>query len=80
MLETHKTDLIKKLFPGGVWLDGKLQLCIHGGHPDVDLEKRKRNLNFPVPSSPVAPWTTKTKKGEEEGKKNKRFAIKCNNV
>lgn len=28
--------LIKELLPGGVWLDGKLQLGIHGGHPDVD--------------------------------------------
>lgn len=47
-----ETDLIKKLFPGGVWLDGKLQLGIHGGHPNVDLENRRRNLNLPVRSFP----------------------------
>lgn len=47
-----ETDLIKKLFPGGVWLDGKLQLGIHGGHPNVDLENRTRNLNLPVRSFP----------------------------
>lgn len=41
-----ETNLVEELLPGGVWLDGKLQLRIHGGHPDVDLEKRKRNLDF----------------------------------
>lgn len=30
--------LVKELFSCRIRLDGKLQLCIHGGHTDVDLE------------------------------------------
>lgn len=30
--------LIKQLFSCGVWLNGKLQLGIHGGHTDIDLK------------------------------------------
>lgn len=33
--------LVKELLSRCVGLDGKLQLCIHGGHTDVDLEKQK---------------------------------------
>lgn len=38
--------LIKKLFSCGVRLDGKLQLCIHGGHTDVDLEYKQNKLTL----------------------------------
>ena len=31
------SDLIKKLFPGRVRLDGELQLGVDGRHADVDL-------------------------------------------
>ena len=30
--------LIKELFPSGARLDGELQLCIHGGDTDIDLQ------------------------------------------
>lgn len=36
-----ETHLVKKLFSCGVRLDGKLQLCIHGGHTDIDLWKKQ---------------------------------------
>ena len=32
------TDLIKELLPSGVWLDGKLQLRLHGGHLHSHLQ------------------------------------------
>lgn len=39
-----ETDLIKELFSCCVWLDGKLQLRIHGGNSDVDLENRTKHM------------------------------------
>lgn len=33
------THLVKELLSYGVRLDGKLQLCIHGGHTNIDLQK-----------------------------------------
>lgn len=36
---TYYAYLVKELFPCGAGLDGKLQLCIHGGHTDIDLRK-----------------------------------------
>lgn len=39
-----ETHLVKKLFSCGVRLDGKLQLCIHGGHTDIDLHTKKQNI------------------------------------
>ena len=42
-----RAHLVEELFPCGVGLDGKLQLCIHGGDPDVDLEnKHSKKLNL----------------------------------
>lgn len=35
---TAATHLIEKLFSRRVRLDGELQLCVHGGDADVDLE------------------------------------------
>lgn len=35
---TAATNLIKKLFSRRIRLDGELQLCVHGGNADVDLE------------------------------------------
>lgn len=29
-------NLVEKLLAGGAWLDGKLKLGVHGGHPHVD--------------------------------------------
>ena len=40
-----RAHLVEELFPCGVGLDGKLQLCIHGGDPDIDLEN-KHELNL----------------------------------
>lgn len=45
-LKCSETNLIKKLLPCGVWLDGELQLRIHGGHSDVDLKKKKKHITL----------------------------------
>lgn len=46
----YHTDLVKELLPCGVGVEGKLQLCVHGGDADVDLQqkqkKKKRHLDF----------------------------------
>lgn len=34
------THLVKELFSYGIRLDGKLQLCIHRGNTDIDLQKK----------------------------------------
>ena len=38
--------LVKQLLACGVGLDGKLQLCVHGGHPHIDLENTQNKENF----------------------------------
>lgn len=35
------TDLVKELLPCRVGVEGKLQLCVHGGDADVDLQRKK---------------------------------------
>ena len=35
------TYLIEELFASGARLDGKLQLCVHGGHTDIHLHTHK---------------------------------------
>lgn len=45
-LKCTETNLIKKLLSCGVWLDGELQLRIHGGHSDIDLKKIHITLNW----------------------------------
>lgn len=45
-LEFTDSNLIKQLFSHRVWLDGELQLRIHGGDPDIDLEKRTQQITL----------------------------------
>lgn len=35
------TDLVKELLPCGVGLEGKLQLRVHRGDANVDLQQKK---------------------------------------
>lgn len=40
------TDLIEELFSCRIWLDGELQLRIHGGDSDIDLENKTRQITL----------------------------------
>ena len=41
-----ETNLIEKLFSCCIWLDGELQLRIHGGNSDIDLENRMEHITL----------------------------------
>lgn len=36
------TDLVKQLLSCSVWLDGKLQLCIHSNNSNIDLRRKNK--------------------------------------
>lgn len=45
-LKFTETNLIEKLFSCCIWLDGELQLRVHGGNSDVDLENRMEHITL----------------------------------
>lgn len=61
------TYLVEQLFACGVGLDGKLQLGIHGGHPNVDLRSieniRSSQNRSPVGTTLPPPRPTPTDSG-----------------
>lgn len=48
---TAATNLIKELFSRRIRLDGELQLCVHGGDADVDLENGIKRVTLNRESS-----------------------------
>lgn len=45
-LANSETNLIKKLFSCRIWLDGELQLRVHGGDSDIDLENGIKQITL----------------------------------
>lgn len=45
-LATMQAHLVKELLPGGAWLDGELQLSVHGSDADIHLREEENRFGF----------------------------------